>query len=66
MDEDEVAKQLLVRAFVEQWHKDNPELVRDLHELAGDVVMFNLMWGTEFYIAHRKMSAEEITPNETK
>lgn len=58
----EKAKQLIVRKFVEHWQKENKELVADIEKLSGDVVFFNMMWGTDFYLAHRPLKEEDVLP----
>lgn len=60
---DDHAKQLLIRKYVEQWENDHPQLVEDIGELSAKVVMFNMMWGTDFYIAHRPLRSEDIDPS---
>ena len=59
---EEETKQFLIAKFVEQWEKDNPDLVEDISELSGQIVFFNLKWGTDFFLAHRKLTKEDLTP----
>lgn len=58
-DKKDKVKAKILQAIMDDWIKDNPQMLDDIMELSMVVVSFNAKWGT-------KLTAEKIIDLKTK